>query len=155
MNPFFSFCMYRHDQNNKLRKGIIDRIIGDCITSEQHCFPDNGKAFLQVCLHNDQLYFESAYWTIRHSGVFPKIVPHLNSDDLYNFLELSVLFGKMLARLKISAGLKNYENLKIENFPCFFSSAGQNSAWFLSEDRILTGRANIFPEPTFFQRLDW
>jgi hypothetical protein len=30
------------------------------------------------------------------------------------------LFGKILAGPKISAGLKNYENLKFENFRCFF-----------------------------------
>jgi hypothetical protein len=58
----------------------------------------------------------------------------------------------MLAGPKISAGLKNYENLKIESFCWFISSAGQNLAWFLSKDRILTGRANIFPEPTFFPK---
>jgi hypothetical protein len=39
----FSFSMYGHNQNNKLKKRIFDRIIGDCITSEQHSFPDNGK----------------------------------------------------------------------------------------------------------------
>jgi hypothetical protein len=39
----FSFSVYGHIQNNKLKKGIFDRIIGDCITSEQHSFPDNGK----------------------------------------------------------------------------------------------------------------
>jgi hypothetical protein len=31
------------------------------------------------------------------------------------------VFGKMLAWLKISAGLKNYENLKIEIFDGFFA----------------------------------
>jgi hypothetical protein len=39
----FSFSTYGDNQNNKLKKGIFDRIIGDCITSEQHSFPDNGK----------------------------------------------------------------------------------------------------------------
>jgi hypothetical protein len=59
----------------------------------------------------------------------------------------------MLAGLKMLAGQKNYENLKIENFLCFFWLGRSKFGLILSEDKILTGQANIFPEPTFFQRL--
>jgi hypothetical protein len=46
------------------------------------------------------------------------------------FIYGSPVFGKILAGPKISAGLKNYENLKIQiflDFSLVFSSAGQNS----------------------------
>jgi hypothetical protein len=62
------------------------------------------------------------------------------------------VFGKILAGPKISAGLKNYENLKFENFHCFLAQPVKNRP-DSSEDRILTGRASIFPEPEFFRRL--
>jgi hypothetical protein len=45
----------------------------------------------------------------------------------------------MLAGPKISAGLENYENLKIEFFRFFFKLGRSKFGLILSEDWILTG----------------
>jgi hypothetical protein len=54
---------------------------------------------------------------------------------------------------KLFAGLKNYENLKIEIF-VVFKLGRSKFGLILSEDRILTGRASISPPSQYFSE-DW
>jgi hypothetical protein len=53
---------------------------------------------------------------------------------------------KMFAGQKKLARLKNYKNLKIEIFLCFFWLSQSKFGLILSEDRILTSRVNTFSE---------
>jgi hypothetical protein len=108
--------------------------------------------FLKLFTWERRNFLDDWFWSLTKTWQFWIFSPRVESRGAYCSMD-QLVSGKILAGPKISAGLKNYENLKIGNFRCFFSSAVQNLAWFLVKTGFWPAEPVFFPKPEFFRRL--